>query len=159
MKKLSVARQRSSLLFLFVLFCGLTPGLLAQNFDDNDTPKEVDLDAFSPRPIDRSKALTEIAFGSCNRMDKPQTMWFDVAANNPDLWIWLGDIVYADTTNTRALAQCYKSLKTTPGYKKLRANTQIIGIYDDHDYGANDAGKGLPNKKGSQRCLLDFLDV
>jgi hypothetical protein len=24
-------------------------------------------------------------------------MWL---ANNPNLWIWLGDIIYADTTNT-----------------------------------------------------------
>lgn len=112
-----------------------------------------------PRPIDRSQDLQVITFGSCNKVDKPQTMWLDIAANNPNLWIWLGDIIYADTTNMRALANHYKRLKVTPGYKQLRKNTQIIGVYDDHDYGANDAGKGLPNKKGSQQCLLDFLDV
>ncbi len=159
MKKLFVARQLTWVVFCFALSFLNTVRAQEPQFDDDETAKEVDLEAFRPRSIDQSKTLEQIAFGSCNKMDKPQTMWLDVAANNPDLWIWLGDIVYADTTNTRALAQCYKSLKVTPGYKKLRANTQVIGIYDDHDYGANDAGKGLPNKKGSQRCLLDFLDV
>ncbi|TNE54399.1 MAG: alkaline phosphatase family protein [Bacteroidetes bacterium] len=155
MKKLLVARQ-----LLLVALCPwylCLPALNAQS--DEDTPKEVDLELFRPRPMDTSKDLQCIAFGSCNKVDQPQTMWYDVAANNPDLWIWLGDIIYADTTNTKALAKHYKRLKTHPAYKQLREKTQIAGIYDDHDYGANDAGKGLPNKKGSQRCLLDFLDV
>ena len=156
MKKLLVTRQL--LLVAVCTLCSLfVSSAIAQSPDE--TPKEVDLELFRPRPMNTSKNLDVIAFGSCNRVDQPQTIWFDVAANNPDLWVWLGDIIYADTTNTRALAKHYKRLKTHPAYKKLRANTQITGIYDDHDYGANDAGKGLPNKRGSQRCLLDFLDV
>ena len=41
----------------------------------------------------------------------------------------------------------------------MREKTQIVGIYDDHDYGANDAGKSFPKKKQSKKCLMDFLDV
>ncbi|MCB0531717.1 MAG: alkaline phosphatase family protein [Lewinellaceae bacterium] len=159
MKNLSVARQLPWVALL--VCCVFYFPLSAQRADssEDETPKDVDLEAFMPRPIDRSQDLQVITFGSCNKVDKPQTMWLDIAANNPNLWIWLGDIIYADTTNMRALANHYKRLKVTPGYKQLRKNTQIIGVYDDHDYGANDAGKGLPNKKGSQQCLLDFLDV
>lgn len=126
---------------------------------EDETEKSVDLEAFQPRPVNTAQDLDIIAFGSCNKVDLPQTMWADIAANNPKLWIWLGDIIYADTTNMRALAAHYKRLKTNPGYKNLRSIAQIVGVYDDHDYGANDAGKGLPNKKGSKKCLLDFLDV
>lgn len=118
-----------------------------------------DLDAYKPRPIDTTQAPTVIAFGSCNKLDKPQTMWDAVNANNPALWVWLGDIIYADTTDMRALAKMYKTLKNTPGYKKMREKTQVVGIYDDHDYGANDAGKSFPKKKQSKKCLMDFLDV
>lgn len=118
-----------------------------------------DLEAFRPKAIDTSAAPLVITFGSCNKMTMPQTMWQHVAANNPNLWIWLGDIIYADTANMRALAAHYKSLKTNPEYKKLRAKAQIIGIYDDHDYGFNDACKYYPMKEGAKKCLLDFLDV
>ena len=148
----------------YCFFCLSVFSLRAQNPDlqargvesDLDAP---DLEAFRPKPIDTTQGLAVITFGSCNKIDKPQNMWGDIAANNPNLWIWLGDIIYADTTDLRALAAHYKRLKTNPEYKKLRAKAQIIGVYDDHDYGANDAGKGLPNKKGSKKCLMDFLDV
>jgi alkaline phosphatase D len=118
-----------------------------------------DLEAYKPKPIDTLTAPTIIAFGACNKHDKPQTMWDAVNANNPNLWVWLGDIIYADTTDMKALAKMYKTLKNTPNYKKMREKTQVIGVYDDHDYGANDAGKSFPKKKQSKKCLMDFLDV
>lgn len=118
-----------------------------------------DREAYDPKPIDTTQGLAVIAFGSCNKMDKPQTLWADILNASPSLWIWLGDIIYADTTDMKALAAHYKRLKTTPGYKKLRSKTQVIGIYDDHDYGKNDACKVHPLKKSSKKCLMDFLDV
>lgn len=118
-----------------------------------------DLEAFKPKPIDTLVAPTVIAFGSCNKITMPQTMWQHVVANNPNLWIWLGDIIYADTTDMKALAAHYRKLKTNPEYKKLRAKAQIVGVYDDHDYGKNDACKDYPMKRGSKKCLMDFLDI
>jgi alkaline phosphatase D len=136
---------------------------------DKSTPKEtpkspsaaevLDAEAYSPKPIDTTAFPAVIAFGSCNKLTMPQTMWPHVAANNPNLWIWLGDIIYADTSDMRALAAHYKRLKTNPEYKKLRAKAQIIGVYDDHDYGINDGCKDYPMKKGAKKCLMDFLDV
>ena len=119
----------------------------------------LDADAYQSHAIDTLTAPTIIGFGSCNKVDKPQTMWNDVAANNPNLWIWLGDIIYADTTDMKALAAMYKRLKTNPSYKKLRAKAQIVGVYDDHDFGVNDCGKDYPMKKPAKKCLMDFLDV
>ncbi len=133
------------------------------------TPKEgketaqqaeiADADAFKPHPIDTTKNLSIITFGSCNKLDKPQMMWDAVAANGPNLWIWLGDIIYADTNDMKALWAHYKRLKVNPFYRKLTAKAQVIGVYDDHDFGVNDCGGGYPMKKQSKKCLMDFLDV
>ncbi len=131
----------------------------AQEYDDETAERGVDMEAFRPKVLDLSKDLSVIAFGSCNKLHLPQNIWADIVANRPDLWIWLGDIIYADTTNLRALAAHYKRLKTHPEYKKLADNTPVIGIYDDHDYGVNDGGKGMPNKRAAKKSLLDFLDV
>ena len=131
----------------------------AAKFQSVDESEVTDVEAYKPHPIDTLTAPTVIAFGSCNKLDKPQNMWGDVAANNPNLWIWLGDIIYADTTDMKVLAGMYKRLKTNPEYKKLRAKAQIIGVYDDHDFGTNDCGKEYCMKNPSKKCLMDFLDV
>ncbi len=121
--------------------------------------ENMDTEAYQPKPVDTTMGLAVIAFGSCNRVTMPQTIWSDVVANNPNVWIWLGDIIYADTSDMRALAAHYKRLKTNSEYKKLRAKAQIIGVYDDHDYGINDGCKDYPMKKGAKKCLMDFLDI
>ncbi len=149
-----------------ILIAGLFPALcLAQGTPENEfrargeEAEVTDTEAFSPSFVDTTVSPHIIAFGSCNKLDKPQTMWQAVSANNPDLWIWLGDIIYADTTNMKALAAHYRRLKTSPDYKLVRSKAQVIGIYDDHDYGKNDACKYYPMKKGSKKALMDFLDV
>ncbi|MCB0528574.1 MAG: alkaline phosphatase family protein [Saprospiraceae bacterium] len=152
--------------FSVMLLCGPA---FSQHQDDEFQAKSapvqfedvevLDQEAYKPKPIDTTMSLAVIAFGSCNKIDKPQTLWADIIANNPNIWVWLGDIIYADTSDMRALAAHYKRLKTNPGYKKLRSRAQIIGVYDDHDYGINDGCKDYPMKIGAKKCLMDFLDV
>ena len=118
-----------------------------------------DLESIPATRVDTAKDLTVITFGSCNKVDKPPFMFDAIAANNPDLWIWLGDIIYCDTTDMAVKGAMYKRLKNSPEYRKLTSKTPVIGMYDDHDYGVNDAGKGFPNKKTSKKLLMDFLGV
>ena len=115
--------------------------------------------ATNSRTIDTTKILQTIAFGSCNQQDRPQPLWTDIQAAQPDLWIWLGDNIYADTDNMDTMRTMYQRTKNHPGYRGLREKAQVIGIWDDHDFGANDAGKEYPMKKESQQLMLDFLDV
>lgn len=50
----------------------------------------------------------------------------------------------------------YQRLGAKPGFKALRAKTPIIAMWDDHDYGQNDAGKEYPHKEASRQIMLDF---
>lgn len=104
----------------------------------------------------KSKAFT-IAFGSCNRQNLPQPMWNVIAKEQPDLWVWLGDNIYGDTDDMAVLKDKYELQKNQEGYKKFSAEVPVIGTWDDHDYGRNDAGKEYPYKKQSQQLALDFL--
>lgn len=103
--------------------------------------------------------LTRIAFGSCNRQDEDQPLWEPIRATNPDLWIWLGDNIYADTEDMGAMDSMYAHQKQVPGYQALRKEARVLGTWDDHDYGANDAGRSYPMRDSSQQLFLDFLDV
>lgn len=98
-----------------------------------------------------------IAFGSCNHHDDPQTIWEPILQNDPDLWIWLGDNVYGDTDDMQVLETKYNLQKKNEAYRHFRAAVPVIGVWDDHDYGRNDAGKGYPYKKESMQLALDFL--
>lgn len=107
---------------------------------------------------DAGAPLQRIAFGSCNRDYKPQPLWKPIRECKPDLWIWLGDIVYGRANDLHGLAGKYYSEKNNPEYKLLRDQCRVIGTWDDNDYGVEDGGKQNPNKVECQRLLLDFLD-
>lgn len=106
----------------------------------------------------QEKPLERIAFGSCNREYKPQPLWNAIRQNHPDLWIWLGDIVYGRADRLGDLARRYRAEKENPEYVALRQQCRVIGVWDDNDYGVSDGGAENPNKVESQRLLLDFLD-
>ena len=87
----------------------------------------------------------------------PQPVWNAINNFHPDLFIFLGDNVYADTKDPFRLRQAWQRLGHQSGYLKLKQQSIICAIWDDHDYGKNDAGKEFPIRKESQQIFLDFL--
>lgn len=100
--------------------------------------------------------VTRIAFGSCAHQDDPQPIWRAVNKHRPDVFVFLGDNIYGDTEDMRELRTKYEKLAAKPGFKQLRAQTSVIAIWDDHDYGENDAGHDYPKKEASRKIMLDF---
>ena len=45
--------------------------------------------------------------------------------------------------------------KQAEGYSDLK---RIVGVWDDHDYGSNDAGRELLERERNREIFLDFLD-
>ena len=111
----------------------------------------------STNPSERE--VLKIAFGSCNDTERGNLLWDDILALEPDLWIWGGDNVYADTDDMGELQEYYAELKAVPGYRALASATPVIGTWDDHDYGLNDGGSEFTARKASQQVFLDFLGV
>ena len=98
-----------------------------------------------------------LAFGSCSKPNLAQPLWGDVRNLAPDAWAWLGDIVYADTENIDHTRALYRAQAERADYAAVVAQMQVVGIWDDHDFGKNDAGSEYPKKRESQAALLDFL--
>lgn len=108
----------------------------------------------------KRSSKTIIAFGSCSRQYNPNQRWHDVLENNPDIWIWLGDNIYGDTHDMELMAEKYEHQKSDSGYQELlNSKTEIIGTWDDHDYGVNDGGIHFSKKDESKELFLDFLDI
>lgn len=104
------------------------------------------------------KQLT-IAFGSCNKQYESQPLWREMLKHKPDLFIWLGDNVYADTYDMQQMANIYQEQKDKAEYLAFTTQVPVIGIWDDHDYGMNDAGRYYPKKDSSKMLMMDFLQV
>jgi alkaline phosphatase D len=111
------------------------------------------------RKDDSVKADFTLAFGSCNRTDLPNLLWDDILNTKPDLWVWGGDNIYADTDDMDKLRGMYAEQNEVEGYKKLVETTDMIGTWDDHDYGLNDGGVEFKAKAKSQQEFLNFMKV
>lgn len=115
----------------------------------------------SKKPLQTSEVKDElvIAFGSCNKPEIDEKMWPAIEDNKPDIFVWLGDIVYGDTHDMGVLQAKYQKQSQMKAYQDFIKNTPVIGVWDDHDYGINDGGKGYSKKEESKELLLDFLKV
>lgn len=102
------------------------------------------------------KALNRIAFGSCAKQSKDQPIWDAILAAKPDLFIFLGDNVYLDTRDPEEMRAKYAQLAQKPGFQKLRETTPILAVWDDHDFGENDAGVEYPMKEEARKIFCDF---
>jgi alkaline phosphatase D len=107
--------------------------------------------------VAQHRKAMKIAFGSCNRENLPQPLWDVMARDQPDLWIWLGDNIYGDSNDMAVLKAKYDQQLQQEGYKRFTATVPVIGTWDDHDFGRNDAGSSYPFKQASQQLALDFL--
>lgn len=107
-----------------------------------------------------SQQLDRIAFGSCSFQFAKQNIWKSVVTKKPQLWVWLGDIVYGDIGSSgKSLSERYAMTNVNPNYKLLKETCPVIGTWDDHDFGANNVGKDYPLKEESRKIFLDFLGV
>jgi alkaline phosphatase D len=81
----------------------------------------------------------------------------DVATDlKPELHVFLGDNVYADTEDMDQMRLRYAELANAPEFQRLSAQASLIATWDDHDYGANDSGKSYPKKVESREVFLEF---
>ncbi len=111
-------------------------------------------------------AVSKVVFGSCADQNKPCPVWEKVADTKADVCVLLGDNIYADIEKGRLkpstpekMAECYKVLAADPGFKRVRESTYLMAVWDDHDYGNNDAGDEWLHKDDAQTQFLDFFGV
>ncbi len=106
---------------------------------------------------DADQPLRRIAFGSCAHQDKPQPIWRAIVDSQPELFLFIGDTVYADTQDMAVMKAKYQKLADHPGWQALKKTCPVLGTWDDHDLGGNDVGGDYPKKKESQQIFLDFF--
>jgi alkaline phosphatase D len=108
-------------------------------------------------PLAAEEPLSRIAFGSCANESRPQPIWEAINELKPQLFIFTGDNVYADSADPVKLRKSYEQLAAIPGFAQLRESVPVIGTWDDHDYGKNDAGAEFEGKQAAKDAFMEFF--
>lgn len=103
--------------------------------------------------------LTRIGFGSCAKETSPQPVWDSVNKLEPDLFILVGDNVYADSGDPIVLAESYRKFGEVPGFAKLRGAKPVLATWDDHDFGVNDGGAEWEGKHAAKDAFMAFYET
>jgi alkaline phosphatase D len=114
----------------------------------------------------------KLALGSCNYINQPEhdrpgkpygdtaTGIFDqIASQNPDLMLWMGDNIYLrepDWGSQTGINERYIHNRLQNSTRKLFTTCPNLAIWDDHDFGPNDANSSFYNKGFSLQAFKDF---
>ena len=155
--------------FRTFLLSTLATGLLASCATPQPSPLAEPL--VTPMPsaaIDASRPLTRIAFGSCLKEEDELSILSDIVAADPDLFLLIGDNVYgdprwddpeADDPVMPKMSRSYERLASRAEFTALRDAVPMLTTWDDHDYGANDAGGDYAFKERAEDLYLDAWAV
>lgn len=115
---------------------------------------------------DNKQVLTRISFGSCAFQSVPQPVFRAIADSKPDLYLSLGDAIYADydlkkrkpyDVTSETLRREWQVLADSPDWQYLSSRVPVMATWDNHDYGHYQAGEEFPLKKISKEIFLDFF--
>ena len=100
--------------------------------------------------------ITRFAFGSCVNENRDMKFWDAIAAQKPQAFLLIGDNVYGDTgsfsdANIPTLVQSYKKLSARQEFDRFRRSVPMMTTWDDHDFGANDAGGSFAFKERAEQ--------
>ncbi len=121
------------------------------------------LDRYQPLPYrtrtaPRGRSGFRAAFGSCARLqiDTEQRIFSVAQALEPDLMFFLGDNIYADSTEPAAVADLYRRQREIERLKPLIRSTPSLAIWDDHDFAINDSDRTNPIREQSLALFKQY---
>lgn len=99
-----------------------------------------------------------VAFGSCCRIqfDPEQRIWNTVRKLEPDMFLWLGDNIYADSDQYAGLVDLYARGRVVENLIPFLRSTPQLATWDDHDFGYNDSDGRSPFKADSLQVFKNF---
>ncbi len=129
---------------------------------------EATVPAMTSAPLAETATLTRIGFGSCLKEEDDQSIWTTILAEDPDLFLFIGDNVYGDPwrDDPEALdpmmpkmVRSYTKLASIPEFTEFRNATPLLTTWDDHDYGVNDGGAEFPFRERAEDLYNDAWAV
>ena len=107
-----------------------------------------------------------MAFSSCYVPEAVHgaNFWRHVREQDPDLWIWMGDNMYADGNDMNKKRLAYNVAREEPSYLQYGPVNPdnmipVMATWDDHDFGFNNAGSDYTCLKESQAEFVHHFSL
>ncbi|MGB0953101.1 MAG: alkaline phosphatase D family protein [Planctomycetota bacterium] len=105
--------------------------------------------SFHTLPVAHEMESLRVVFGSCAGnwgIDPDQPVFRAIHAQDPDLFLWLGDNIYyglkgREWEDPSLMEARWSIQRAMPSLQPLLADTPHYAVWDDHDYGPNDSDK------------------
>jgi alkaline phosphatase D len=101
--------------------------------------------------------ISRFAFGSCAHQDYEIPILSAIQGQKPQLYVGMGDNVYASRPETKPISEAYRRMSLRPEFQSFRKAIPMIATWDDHDYGQNDGGIENPEKQEAREAFLNFF--
>ncbi|MFT4977750.1 MAG: alkaline phosphatase D, partial [Myxococcota bacterium] len=98
---------------------------------------------------------TRFAFGSCSK-DDDQPIFGVIAAWDPDLFLFVGDNHYGNTSELSDLRQFYRWAHERSLRAALMAETVTLATWDDHDFVGNNSDGNDDGKDVALRVFAEY---
>ncbi len=97
-----------------------------------------------------------LGFGSCMDLRKNQSFWETLNSRRFSHFAFLGDNLYPERDSLSELEKAYQKLSLSEGLTALKSRVNISAIWDDHDFGADNADSTLPFRRESLSLFRSF---
>ena len=104
-------------------------------------------------------ASFQIAFASCGRTASTRDVYDTIRGHHPLFYMNDGDFHYLDIkTNSRAIFRAaYDQVLASPQQADLYRAVPFVYMWDDHDYGGNDATKKSPTHPAARKTYDEYV--
>ena len=109
--------------------------------------------------ISFAEIVYKLGIGSCVDQDYPTPAWASLEKESINSFFFLGDNIYGDVPSGRLDNVILSYEKLNDQMPLWLKNTEKLVIWDDHDYGLNDAGANYIYKAESQQIYNDAWNI
>ena len=104
-------------------------------------------------------ASFRLVSSSCARVDSNAAVFDAMAAEDPLLYLALGDAHYANIADNDVgtFATAYDRMLTQPGQAALYRSVPVSYVWDDHDYGPNDSDATSPSRDAARQAFREHV--
>ncbi|MFT6160327.1 MAG: alkaline phosphatase D [Myxococcota bacterium] len=109
---------------------------------------------FTTPPLATTPGQHRLAFGSCARFED-QPIFDAIATYNPDLFLFIGDNHYGNTTTLADSRQYYRWSRERGERADFLHNRSILATWDDHDFAGDNSDGTSPARAMMLRTFLE----
>jgi membrane-associated phospholipid phosphatase len=126
---------------------------------------EVDGEVDASRGVGRFRTMPAgpssftVAVGACARTGSSGAVFDAIAATDPLLYLSTGDLHYGnpDRNDVDRFGGLYRRTLTAPAQAALYRSVPVAYVWDDHDYGPNDADAGSPARPAARTAYRTYV--